>query len=148
MTKKLSILAGLIIYSLSAAASVSVCDLIPQQQAVLVNTSDWILKQAFLTKKSGIQVQDQAIVTRLLTDDLNGGRHQRFILRLSSGQTLLIAHNIDIAPRVPGLRIGDSLVFYGQYEWSSQGGVVHWTHRDPSKKHVTGWLKYKNKTYQ
>lgn len=120
----------------------------PAQRAALISSSDWILQQAFINRKSGLQVQDTGIVTRLLSDDLVGGRHQRFILRLSSGQTLLIAHNIDIAPRLIGLKVGESVAFYGQYEWNSQGGLVHWTHRDPSRKHITGWLKYKGKTYQ
>ena len=123
-------------------------NLTPQESAALVKSSDWILKQAFLKKKSGIQVQGQGIVTQLLSDDLAGDRHQRFILQLSSGQTLLIAHNIDIAPRLVGLRIGGIVIFYGQYEWNSQGGLIHWTHNDPSREHINGGLKYKNETYQ
>lgn len=120
----------------------------PKESAALVETTDWILEQAFLNKKKGIQVQGQGIVTRLLSDDLTEDRHQRFILRLKSGQTLLMAHNIDIAPRLDDLKIGGPVIFYGQYEWSSQGGLVHWTHHDPSSKHINGWLKYRNKIYQ
>jgi len=119
-----------------------------QQQAALISTSDWILKQAFLNKKSGLQVKGRGGVTRLLSDDVNGDRHQRFILRLASGQTLLIAHNIDIAPRLVGLKIGNTVTFYGQYEWNSQGGLIHWTHHDPAGQHINGWLKFAGKTYQ
>jgi len=32
----------------------------------------------------------------VLADDRYGGRHQRFITELKSGQTLLISHNIDL----------------------------------------------------
>jgi len=123
-------------------------DLTLSQRSSLIKTLDWILKQAFINKQSGVQVQGQGVVTRLLSDDLIGGYHQRFILRLNSGQTLLIAHNIDIAPRLIGLQINDKVIFYGQYEWNSQGGLVHWTHHDPAQKHINGWLKYKNKIYQ
>ena len=35
-----------------------------------------------------------------LPDDNKGTRHQRFILKLSSGQTLLVAHNIDLADKI------------------------------------------------
>ena len=87
-------------------------------------------------------------MSRLLQDDVNGPRHQRFILRMPSGQTVLISHNIDVAPRVTGLSIGDQVRFKGEYVWSKLGGLVHWTHRDPAGHHVAGWLKYNGKTYQ
>ncbi len=118
------------------------------QRSALVKTDDWILQQAFAQKKSGLQVRGRGVVTKLLSDDVTGDRHQRFILRLSSGQTLLIAHNIDIAPRVLRLKTGATVAFYGQYEWNNQGGVVHWTHHDPAQQHLNGWLKYNNKVYQ
>jgi hypothetical protein len=82
-----------------------------------------------------------------LPDDLEGSRHQRFVLRLSSGQTLLVAHNIDLAPRISSLNRGDKVEFYGEYEWNAKGGVIHWTHHDPSGRHVGGWLKHDSKTY-
>jgi Protein of unknown function (DUF3465) len=119
-----------------------------QQQAVLVKTSDWILKQAFKNKKSGLQVTGRGKVVRLLSDDVNGDRHQRFILRLANRQTLLIAHNIDVAPRIVGLKQGDRIVFYGQYEWNSKGGLIHWTHHDPDGSHINGWLRFRGMIYQ
>lgn len=140
------LLLSLIIATVSFSSSVYA--LTATQQAAFIRSSDWIIKQAFLNKKSGLQVQGQGTVKLLLSDDLVGYRHQRFILRLNNGQTLLMAHNIDIAPRLIGLKIGNIVTFYGQYEWNSQGGVVHWTHRDPAKKHINGWLKYNNKYYQ
>mgnify|MGYP002082865239 CR=1 FL=1 len=121
---------------------------IDQQQAVLTSTSNWILKQAFQNKKSGLQVQGRGVVKRLLSDDVNGDRHQRFILQLANKQTLLISHNIDIAPRLTGLRSGDKVAFYGLYEWNSKGGLVHWTHHDPDGNHVNGWLRFRGKIYQ
>ena len=74
--------------------------------------------------------------------------HQKFILKLSSGQTLLISHNIDMAPRINSLKKGDTIDFYGEYEWNSKGGVVHWTHHDSRGNHVGGWLKHNDVTYQ
>ncbi len=84
----------------------------------------------------------------MLPDDNDGSRHQRFIVRLDSGQTILIAHNIDITPRISPLSAGDTLEFSGEYEWNSKGGVVHWTHRDPAGRHPAGWLKHNGKTFQ
>lgn len=85
---------------------------------------------------------------KLLADDLKGSRHQRFILKLNTGQTLLVAHNIDLAPRIDNLSEGDEISFYGEYEWNDRGGVIHWTHYDPKGKHTAGWLVHDGKVYQ
>lgn len=106
------------------------------------------LEQAFQQQRSDVQVQAEATVTRLLADDNEGSRHQRFIVEISSGQTILIAHNIDLAPRIDDLEQGDRVEFYGEYEWNPQGGVVHWTHHDPAGRHPGGWIKHNGRTYQ
>lgn len=110
--------------------------------------NDQLLKSAFENRQSNIQVGGSGVVVRILPDDLQGGRHQRFILRLPSGQTVLISHNIDLAPRVDAIRERDTVEFYGEYEWNSKGGVVHWTHHDPAGRHKGGWLKHNGSTYQ
>jgi hypothetical protein len=104
--------------------------------------------RAFARRASDVQVEDEGSVTRLLSDDLSGRRHQRFIVRLASGQTVLVAHNIDIAPRIKGLKEGDSVRFKGEYVWNEEGGVIHWTHHDPDGRHVTGWVKHNGKTFK
>ena len=98
--------------------------------------------------RSGARVETTAVVERVLKDDTSGSRHQRFIVKLPSGQTLLIAHNIDIAPRVEGLARGDTVSFSGIYEPNNKGGVVHWTHHDPSGRHAAGWIEYRGHRYQ
>ena len=105
-------------------------------------------KSSYNIPASGSQFSGNGRVTRVLSDDNIGSRHQRFILTLPSSQTILIAHNIDIAPRVPSLRVGDTISFNGIYERNSKGGVVHWTHRDPNGRHAAGWLKKNGRTYQ
>ena len=109
---------------------------------------DSIFQQAYNNRQSNLQLQGEGVVLKLLPDDNKGARHQRFILRLSSGQTLLIAHNIDLASRIDGLGGGDKVAFYGEYEWNAKGGVIHWTHHDPDGRHIGGWLKHDGKTYQ
>jgi hypothetical protein len=106
------------------------------------------LLSAYENRQSNIPVEGSGVVVKILPDDLQGSRHQRFILRLSSGQTVLIAHNIDLAPRVAALREGDTVEFRGEYEWNSKGGVVHWTHHDPDGRHQAGWLKHNGSIYQ
>jgi hypothetical protein len=106
------------------------------------------IEDAFANRVSGQQVAGQGTVAKVLRDDGNGSRHQRFIVRLDSGRTLLVAHNIDLAPRVAGLRAGDRVVFYGEYEWNPKGGVLHWTHRDPRGRHPAGWIRHDGRLYQ
>ena len=101
-----------------------------------------------VNQKSGSQIQGSGVVIRVLADDNIGSRHQRFIIQLDSGQTLLIAHNIDVAKRVEPLNRGDRIQFAGEYEWNKKGGVVHWTHHDPAGRHPGGWLKLNGQTYQ
>ena len=113
-----------------------------------VARGDAALARAFDAHSSDLEVEGQGIVVRVLADDDEGARHQRFILRLDSGQTLLVAHNIDIAPRVDGLAVGDVVVFRGVYEWNAEGGTVHWTHRDPGGAHTAGWLRRDGRLYE
>jgi len=110
--------------------------------------TDSVLQEAFDKGQSDIQVRGQGRVSRILKDDTEGSRHQRFIMKLNSGQSILVSHNIDLAPRVAGLRQGDTLEFFGEYEWNHKGGVIHWTHHDPAGRHVGGWIKHAGKTYQ
>lgn len=94
------------------------------------------------------QVSGSGTVIRILADDDEGDRHQRFLLRLQSGATLLVAHNIDIAPRVEPLHVGDTVEYAGEFAWNPKGGVVHWTHHDPSGRHPDGWLRHDGRTFQ
>jgi hypothetical protein len=123
---------------------------IPSQQPSDTGTggSDRALVAAFENRRSDIQVQGSGRVSRILADDNKGSRHQRFIVELPSGQTVLIAHNIDLADRVASLEAGDPVEFNGEYEWNERGGVIHWTHRDPQGVHEAGWIKHGGRTYQ
>ncbi|MFP4483184.1 MAG: DUF3465 domain-containing protein [Thermovirgaceae bacterium] len=94
-----------------------------------------------------VPVSGEGRVVSILPDDEKGSRHQRFVIELDSGQTLLVAHNIDVAPRIGTLRMGDRVEFYGEYEWNPQGGVIHWTHRDPSGRHPHGWIVHNGRKY-
>ena len=106
------------------------------------------LEQAIQQRTSNVQVKGTGTVIRLLKDDNRGSRHQKFILKLASNKTILIAHNIDFAPRINAISTGDIIAFYGEYEWNNKGGVVHWTHHDPNGHHIGGWLKHNGNTYQ
>jgi hypothetical protein len=102
--------------------------------------------QAFENKKSHVFVEGYGTVKKLLPDDNKGSRHQKFLVTISPEQTLLFAHNVDLAPVVP-LSVGDTVQFRGEYVYNPKGGVVHWTHSDPQAKIEGGWIKYNGNTY-
>jgi hypothetical protein len=104
--------------------------------------------KAFADEADGRLITVQATVDRLLADDREGSRHQRFVVRTSSGQTLMVAHNIDLAPRLDGLRPGDTVTLSGEYVWNNHGGLMHWTHRDPSGRHAAGYIEWQGRRYQ
>jgi hypothetical protein len=116
--------------------------------ATAANAGDAVLARAFAEQASSLEVEGLGTVTKLLADDTEGARHQRFIVQLASGQTLLVTHNIDVAPRVGSLLVGDAVEFRGEYEWNAQGGLIHWTHHDPTGSHAAGWIKHDGRTYQ
>ena len=106
-----------------------------------------VLEQAWREGRSDVWAEATGRVERVLPDDRRGSRHQRFLVRLDGGPRVLIAHNIDLAPRVAGVRSGDPIRFKGEYEWNEKGGVVHWTHRDPAGHHPGGWLEHDGRRY-
>lgn len=101
----------------------------------------------FAEHRSGVWIGVEGTVERRLDDDLRGDRHQRFIVRLDDGPTILVSHNIDLAPRVPA-QPGDPIEIYGRYEWNERGGVVHWTHRDPHGRDPGGWIRHRGVLYR
>ena len=55
-----------------------------------VQANDVRLKQAYESHQSDVQVRGSGTVSRILPDDNKGSRHQKFILRLDSKQTVLV----------------------------------------------------------
>lgn len=121
----------------------------PDQPARVVDGAfDAQIEYAYQNRLTRHQLRGTGTVTQLLRDDNQGRRHQRFIIRVSSGRTLLVSHNIDLAQRIEGLAVGDVVSFYGEYEWNAKGGVIHWTHHDPEGRHPAGWITHQGRVYQ
>jgi Protein of unknown function (DUF3465) len=100
------------------------------------------------TGQSGTVLTIDAEIVKSLPDDNEGSRHQRFLIRMPSGQRLLVAHNIDLAQRVKNPVAGEPIRIRGQFEWNDKGGVLHWTHHDPRGTHDDGWIEYQGRRYQ
>ena len=104
------------------------------------------MKRSYNKNDTGRWIEDTGFVIRLLSDDDDGSRHQRFIIELRNRQSLLMAHNIDLARRMP-VGIGDRVYFRGVYEWNELGGLVHWTHHDPHGFEDGGFIRYRAGIY-
>ena len=112
-----------------------------------ITQGEQAILDAFAARQSDLIVECTVTIKKLLPDDDVGSRHQKMILRLPSGHTVLLAHNIDLADRVPADE-GDELTIKGEYEYSEQGGVLHWTHHDPRGRHPDGWIRHQGVTYK
>lgn len=110
--------------------------------------TDKLLNEAFENRLNNIQVEGEGKVIKTLPEDTKGSRHQLFLLQLKSGHTLLLSHNISLAPRIETIKEGDAVRFFGEYKWNEKGGVIHWTHHDPRHKHIAGWVSHDGKLYQ
>lgn len=91
-------------------------------------------------------VEDRGVVKKLLPDDREGARHQKLLVEAGGG-TVLLVHNIDLAPRIE-TKPGEAISFRGEYIWNEQGGLVHWTHHDPRGRHEGGWVKVGDRTFR
>jgi len=105
------------------------------------------LNISFKKGDTGEWIEVTGFVTRLLSDDNDGSRHQRFVLNVGDRRTLLVAHNLDLAKRVP-LGLGDRVRVRGMYEWNDLGGLIHWTHNDPQGVEDGGYIRYRRKDYR
>lgn len=115
--------------------------------AIAANYDNAAIEQAYKAKRSDVQVAGRGVVVKLLKDDSKGSMHQKFLVKINAQQTLLFAHNIDLAPRVP-LEPGDEISFYGEYVYNPKGGIIHWTHHAPRGDHAAGWILHKGRKYQ
>ena len=130
------------------ATAAAAAPALPRATATPSLSDNAAIMRAFTNHARDVRVDGSGSVARVLRDDNQGARHQRFLVRLPTGQSVLIVHNIDIAPRVENLRVGDEIEFEGEYVWNDQGGLVHWTHHDPSGQHRPGWVKHAGHEYQ
>jgi len=104
------------------------------------------VEKAYLNQQSGAMVEVSGQVTRILTDDKDDLQHQKFVIRLQNGQSLLVVHNTVDAEQVP-IVIHNEVTVRGEYSWTEPGGLIHWTRRDHSAERRHGWIEYQGRKY-
>ncbi len=77
------------------------------------------------------------------------GTHELFFVRSDDGINLEVADNVSIAARCP-VAPGDRIEIRGEFARSYADGspLVHWTHHDPSHRHVDGFIDFGGRRYQ
>jgi len=111
------------------------------------NTDQTQILQAQSQRAEKVEVFFSARVRKLLPDDTKGLPHQRFLLLLENGSTVLVAHDIKYAPKVP-IQEGDVVTIKGEYIWNARGGVVHWTHHSDTPRHEGGFIDFGGSRYE
>lgn len=106
------------------------------------------VRAAFERHAENVELTASGAIDRVLSDqDGPSGPHERFIVRLPDmGLTVLVEHNLSIAPRVPVV-VGELIVVHGEYVWNAQGGLLHFTHHDPGRSHEGGYVVYGGRRY-
>lgn len=117
----------------------------PQTGQPLLNDSEVLVAQDSHAVKTMVTATMQ--VKKLLAYDMKGRAHQKFLLNASNGTTILVAHSIDSAPKVP-IQPGDVITIHGEYIWNAKGGLIHWTHHSDTPRHEGGYIDFNGSRYQ
>ena len=96
---------------------------------------------------SHVEIHVAGKIARYLgTRNSESGEHEGFLVTpRGSSAHLLIEDNVNITGFIP-MRNGDSVELQGQYECND--GVVHWTHHDPSGRHIMGYVVVNGRRFQ
>jgi hypothetical protein len=107
---------------------------------------DQTLHQDILTNASGAEVTFDATV---VSDPVNAGDHERFVVKVPTGETLEVDHNFKLATYVP-IHAGDHLVIHGKlYIDPGPRYGVHCTHAHTSGGcPVPGWIEFNSTNYE
>lgn len=137
MNKKSFSIFGLLVFAAMQIQSVSF--------AAVVDDSQLVRAIQYRTRVNFLEANN-LVVTRLLPDDNQGLKHQKFMVQTSNGQSVMIVYNTDLCPKVPA-RVGDKVSVGGEYIYNRQGGLVHWTHYDPSRRRPSGYIGHGTTAY-
>lgn len=100
------------------------------------------------SQRGGVFVESVGRIVKILDDQITPYPAQVILIRLSSGQKLIIKHDINLGSALPTLKKAEALQFKGIYKWNDRGGMILSTHKNNDFPKHSGWLKYDDKIYQ
>lgn len=104
------------------------------------------VQDAYRYHQTGIMAEVTGTVARVLVADKEDTRNQKFIIRLTNGQSLLVLHDQVSGDRVP-VKVDDTVLVRGEYQWSETGGTLRFTQRDYSPRRMHGWIEHQGRRY-
>ncbi|MDX1460405.1 MAG: DUF3465 domain-containing protein [Xanthomonadales bacterium] len=95
---------------------------------------------AYKQRRSNLIVEVEGRVLSELVQLKDDALYQRFRVELENNHPLEVWHNIDVSMPVP-VSANAWVRMRGEYDWTPQGGKLHWTHRDPEGRREGGWIE-------
>lgn len=109
--------------------------------------TDEQLIQAVQSRRSVFFVEaGELVVEKILPVDKKGLPHQKWLAKLSDGNSVQIVYNSKKGERIP-IKVGDKFQVGGQFLWTARGGILHWLHDDPEGKRPSGYVYLKGVVY-
>lgn len=136
---------GLIMFTMLVATSLILSPQLRSSVFPAVDNSHEIQK-AYYDKASNLMVEVNARVVRVYPDIEDTTTYQQFRIALENGHELMVMHDLGQAKRVP-LQANSELRIRGEYDWSTRGGVIHWTYDDPDRQREGGWIELNENKY-
>jgi hypothetical protein len=111
-----------------------------------------VVYDAWRAGRSNVEVTAEGSIASILGNSGGpSGTHEGFLLHLRGasghGLTVRVEDNVDLTGQVP-LSEGEDVEVRGEYVYDANGGVIHYTHRDPSGRHAAGFIRAGDTLYQ
>lgn len=94
-----------------------------------------------------VELTVTAPIKKMLREEDYREPHQRFLLMLSNGTTVLVANDLQYGTYAP-VQEGNVVRIHGEYIWNERGGVLHWTHKSDEPRHESGYIDFNGMRYQ
>ncbi|CAN5587272.1 hypothetical protein BH11CYA1_BH11CYA1_24920 [soil metagenome] len=94
-----------------------------------------------------VELTVTAPIEKLLREEDYREPHQRFLLALSNGTSVLVANDLEYGTFAP-VQAGNIVRIKGEYIWNERGGVLHWTHKSDEPRHESGYIDFNGMRYQ
>lgn len=102
------------------------------------------ITKAYAAKKNNVQVKGCGQVEAMLPTYDAEYRHQRFTVNLidvSPSQRVVVDHDTQFGEPIKNLQKNDTVVFYGVYVYTLEGGKIQWTQKEVPSRYQPGWVE-------